>query len=129
MAEPSTIDDIIEAIGLEAAQELIDARGGTEISVPVRAEGSLMASIIGVHSTHRMIRQFGHGRITLPIAGVRGVVAEMAARRDRAKEMLAKGGTERTVALACGLHIRTVRRYRRQMRQPTAQLSLPFDRD
>lgn len=88
-----------------------------------------MASIIGVHSTHRMIKQFGAGRLTLPMAGVRGVVAEAAARRKRAKEMLAAGGSERAVALACGLHVRTVRRYRRQLGQPSDQLALPFDRD
>lgn len=129
MTEPSLAETIIEAIGEDAARELIAARGGTEISVPVRAEGSLMASIIGVHSTHRMIRQFGHGRIILPMAGVRGVVAEAAARRTRAKELLAKGASERAVALACGLHIRTVRKYRKQLRQPSAQLTLPFDRD
>ena len=48
---------------------------------------------------------------------------------DKLKEMLAAGGSERQVALACGLHVRTVRRYRRQLGQPSDQLALPFDSD
>ena len=119
--------DIEEAIGPELTRRLLAARGGTDVHIPVRAEGSLIAGIIGVEGAEALLDAFGAGRLRLPMGGARGI----AGRRERAMAMLAGGATNRETAIACDLHIHTVETYRARLRDDaaSAQLTLPFDTD
>jgi len=120
---PAVAAEIAEVIGEAAALRLLEARGGTQISIPVRAEGSMLARLVGETEAQAMIDTFGPGKLTLPTAGARGV----GARRARAMRMLRKGHSLQEVALACDLHTRTVSNYRAQIDRDNGQMELPFD--
>lgn len=124
---PGIAAEIEEIIGLEATVNLLRARGGCQVSIPVRADGSMLAGIIGVRATEALIRHLGPGKITLPCASMRGA----GARKAQAMRMLRAGASLQEVALACDLHTRTVSNYRAEIEAEggSAQLGLPFDRD
>ncbi|SMH35976.1 hypothetical protein [Maritimibacter sp. HL-12] len=103
---PGVAAEIEALIGLDLTVKLLKARGGTDIEIPARADGSKLAGIIGVKATDALIRDLGRGRITLPCAFMRG----QGARRHDAREMLRAGKSVREVALACDMHQRTVAR-------------------
>jgi len=119
--------EIAAVIGEGQTLRLLQARGGTDITIPKCAAGSQLACLIGEADAERMIEAFGHGRLTLPTGPGRGV----GGRRHRALEMLEAGHSEREVALACDLNVRTVRQYRSQLRagRDPRQPDLPFDSD
>ncbi len=119
--------EIAQVIGEEQALRLLGARGGTQIEIPKRAAGSLLADIIGEIDAHRMIVHFGHGRLDLPMGAGRGI----GERRARAKRMLADGASLTKTALACELSVRAVSRYKAQQdRRDRRQLPLfDFDTD
>lgn len=104
--------DLVELIGEPAAMKLLAARGGTEITIPQRIDGSQLAGIVGRDAAMRMADHFGAGRLVLPTGAARGA----GARRAEAMRLLRRGHSLREVAMACGLHTRTITNYRRQMR-------------
>jgi hypothetical protein len=116
--------EIEAAIGRDLTVKLLRARGGTTIAVPVSAEGSMLAGIIGVAAAETIISTFGSGRMTLPCADARG----MKRRRAEAIRMLRAGASLQEVALACDLHTRTVSNYRSEMEAEAGagQLKLPL---
>ncbi|MCW8843354.1 MAG: helix-turn-helix domain-containing protein [Rhodobacteraceae bacterium] len=123
---PGIAGEIEEAIGLDLAVKLLEARGGTEIVIPVRATGTALAEIIGAAAAEKVIAEIGSGKVLLPCASMRGE----GARRARAIELLRSGQSLRAVALECDIHIRTVSRYRAQIDAEAADLAqpgLPFD--
>lgn len=111
---PGIAGEIEEVIGLDAAVTLVRARGGTDIEIPKRAAGSYLEGLVGADAAAALISHFGHGRLGLPCAHLRGAGAERARRKARALEMLQAGRSQREVALACDLHLRTVERYARE---------------
>jgi hypothetical protein len=115
---------IEEAIGREATIALLGRWGGCQIALPVKAEGSALAGVIGVDAAAALIRAFGHGKITLPCADARG----MKRRRAQAIAMLRAGRSLQEVALACDLHTRTVSLYRADIEAEAgaAQMKLPL---
>jgi DNA-binding NarL/FixJ family response regulator len=115
---------IEEAIGREATLALLGRWGGCQIALPVKAEGSALAGVIGVDAAAALIRAFGHGKITLPCADARG----MKRRRAQAIAMLRAGRSLQEVALACDLHTRTVSLYRADIEAEAgaAQMKLPL---
>ena len=115
---------IEEAIGCEATIALLGRWGGCQIALPVKAEGSALAGVIGVDAAAALIRAFGHGKITLPCADARG----MKRRRAQAIAMLRAGRSLQEVALACDLHTRTVSLYRADIEAEAgaAQMKLPL---
>lgn len=131
MSQLPGIAGMIEAvIGLERTAVLLRARGGTEIEIPVRVPGSLLASIIGEEAAVKLAEAFGPGRLTLPCAHMRGAAAERHEKRLLAERLLRNGKSEMEVALEADLHIRTVRRYRADMRFEGGsedEPMLPFD--
>ena len=116
--------EIEEAIGREATLALLGRWGGCQIALPVKAEGSALAGVIGVDAAAALIRAFGHGKITLPCADARG----MRRRRAQAIAMLRAGRSLQEVALACDLHTRTVSLYRADIEAEAgaAQMKLPL---
>lgn len=123
---PGIAGEIEAAIGLELTLRLLKRRGGTQINIPVKARGSMLAEIIGLHATERLIHSIGYGKVTLPCGYMRGAKA----RRAEAKRMLLQGASISQVALACDLHSRTVSNYRAELEaaQGDKQMTLPFDR-
>lgn len=116
---------IEDVIGHELTMHLLRMRGGTEITIPVRAAGSMLAGIIGEAEAAALSNTIGAGKIVLPMAQARGV----GGRRARAMRMLQKGASVAQVALACDLHVRTVANYRAAMDDDAGsdQMDLPFD--
>jgi len=112
---PGLAGEIEAAIGLELTAKLLRERGGTDISIPLRAKGSALARIVGRAACEALIREIGPGKIALPCAGFRGRDAARAARKARALEMLRAGHSLREVALSCDLAQRTVSNYREEL--------------
>ncbi len=104
--------EIEGAIGPEAAVRLLALRGGTEVSIPTRAKGSVLASVIGDEATADMIAAFGPGKTVLPASEFRG----MRGRRARGVGMLLDGATQDAVAIACDGHRVTVQGWRSRLR-------------
>lgn len=121
---PGIAGEIEAIIGLDLTIRLLKRRGGTQIAVPVRAKGSRLAEIVGLHAAERMILALGPGKLTLPCASMRGAKA----RRAEAIAMLRAGASLSQVALACDLHTRTVSNYRAQIDAESGdrQLNLPL---
>lgn len=126
-AFPGIAGQIEEAIGRELAEKLLWKRGGTEISVPKFARGSMLSDIIGVLATEKLIREIGPGRVNLPCGHMRGARA----RKAEAKRMLRQGASVNQVALACDVHSRTVENYRAEIadESESRQMRLPFGED
>lgn len=118
--------DIEAVIGFEATVALLRARGGTDVELPRRVSGSWLARLIGDEAAHAMVREFGHGRMSLPMGGVRGRAARDAAIRAQAMEMIDAGHSNSQIALDCGLSLRTVEKYRAQSRHDDNQPTLPL---
>lgn len=112
---PGIAGEIEEAIGFERAVVLLRARGGTEISIPKKAEGSALAAIIGDGATEQLIDAFGAGKLVLPCAAQRGQGRADAERREAARELLKAGQSLQQVALACDVTVRTASRYRAEL--------------
>lgn len=121
---PGIAAEIEEAIGLDLAVRLLKRRGGTQIAIPVRARGSMLAEIVGLPAAERLVTVLGPGKITLPCGHLRGARA----RRAEAKSMLLAGASLQQVALACDMHTRTVSNYRAELDAEAGnrQLDLPL---
>jgi hypothetical protein len=121
---PGIAGEIEAIIGLDLTVRLLKRRGGTQIAIPVRAKGSKLSEIIGLHATERLSLAFGPGKLTLPCGSMRGARA----RRAEAIAMLRRGASLAQVALACDLHTRTVSNYRAQIEAEGhgKQLKLPL---
>lgn len=124
---PGIAGEIEAAIGLDLTVRLLKRRGGTEITIPVRARGSMLADIVGLHAAERLVATIGPGKVMLPCGSMRGARA----RRAEAMRMLRAGASIREVALACDLHSRSVSNYRAEIEAEAGrrQMTLPFDRD
>lgn len=121
---PGIAGQIEEAIGLDLTARLLKKRGGTEVTIPVRARGSMLADLVGLHAAEKVIEAIGPGKVTLPCAYMRGAKG----RRAEAIRMLRAGASLREVALACDMHTRTVSNYRAELdaEAGAAQMRLPF---
>lgn len=117
---------IEEAIGLDATVRLLRAKGGLEIYIPERVDGSALAELIGAEAADALRDAFGPGKMRLPAGTFRGE----GARRARAMAMLKEGRSLAQVAEACDLTLNTVQRYRQRLDRADAdrQPELPFDR-
>lgn len=121
---PGIAGRIEEEIGLDLAVILLKRRGGTQLSIPVRPRGSMLAEIIGLPAAEKLFAALGPGKITLPCGHLRGARA----RRADAMRMLRDGASLQEVALACDMHTRTVSQYRAKLEAEAGkrQLDLPL---
>ncbi len=121
------IERFVEIIGKVDTEKLLRERGGTEISIPKKADNSALSKIIGLEATNRLIKGFGDGKVVLPCGDYRGE----AGRKKRAIEMLKEGKSPNEIALACDMHSRTVWKYKAEMLKEetnSQQMGLPFDK-
>lgn len=124
---PGIAGQIEELIGHELTTCLLRRWGGCQVNLPSKAKGSKLAEVIGVDAAAAIIREIGHGKITLPCGSMRGTKR----RRAEAVAMLRAGASLQQVALACDLHTRTVSNYRAGIEAEAGarQMTLPFDRE
>ena len=101
--------EIAEAIGPDAALRLMAHVGGTEVNIPVRAEGSALAAVVGLEVAELAARAFGPGKMTVPTGSLRGARG----RRARGLCLLMDGASIGAVATACDVHMQTVKGWRR----------------
>ncbi len=124
---PGIAGEIEALIGAELTTALLRRWGGCQLNLPSRAEGSVLADVVGIEAARKIIDGIGHGKITLPCGSIRGA----GRRKAEAIAMLRRGASLTEVAGACDLHTRTVSNYRAELEAEVAsrQFSLPFDRD
>ena len=119
---PGVLARIAEAAGQQAALTLAREVGGTEISIPSRPRArSPLAKMIGLDAARAIAAHVGHGRVLIPMAGLKG----QAGRRAACARLQAQGLSATKAAIAADVHERTAWRARRRVRNP-ARLPL-FD--
>lgn len=130
-AFPGIAGEIELLIGAERTIDLLKRWGGCQISIPVKAQGSALAQVVGEDAAEEIIRAIGPGKITLPCGSIRGVKRIQAETKSAALEALRRGASLQQVALDLGLHTRTVSNYRAELEAEAnaAQMKLPFDRE
>jgi hypothetical protein len=65
---PHGLTQIAEAAGTDAALTLTLARGGSRFRIPQRAEGSLLAEIVGLDAAQKIVKDLADERIEIPLA-------------------------------------------------------------
>ncbi len=63
---PHGLQIIAEAAGIEAALELCMARGGGRLTVPKKAEGSILEGLVGIDATRKIVNDLAGERIEIP---------------------------------------------------------------
>ncbi len=77
---PQSLVELIGLIGLDSAMALVDAHGGTTITVPMRYRADhWLARLIGEEAARALIDHYGGDRIEVPRCA-----AALRAQRDRA---------------------------------------------
>lgn len=99
--------------GLEAAEELVRRRGGTEIKLSAHPKG-VLATIVGPEAAKAIVEERGPEKVTVPMANLRG----QGAKRAAVARLSAEGKSASQVALICDVHERTVRRVRERLKTP-----------
>lgn len=126
---PGVAGQLEDVIGVELTTLLLRRWGGCQINIPVHARGSKLAEVIGVDATEAVIKEIGHGKLTLPCGSMRGHKRRVAETRAAAIAALKNGASLQQVALNFDLHTRTVSKYRAELEAgyEAAQMQLPFD--
>jgi DNA-binding CsgD family transcriptional regulator len=126
---PGNAGRIEEVIGTELTTLLLRRWGGCQISIPVKARGSKLAEVIGEPAADALIREIGHGKMTLPCGSMRGHKRRVAEIREAAIAALRRGRSLQQVAMEFDLHTRTVSKYRAEIEAGAneRQMQLPFD--
>lgn len=110
--------EIASIIGDELTYRLLMERGGTQVKLPQKTTGSLIADLVGPDAAWELVDYFGAGTtLDLPCAHLRG----QAGRRALGLAMVAAGGSERDIALKCNVSIRTVRNWKASIVPPAAE--------
>ncbi|MGO8738604.1 helix-turn-helix domain-containing protein [Rhodoblastus sp.] len=113
---PGILAEIAEAAGLPAALALAEKFGGSQVYIPGKPPEWLIV-LVGSEaaekiSAHFRVRQAGD-RLLIPL-GPNNFYAKA---RRRAAEMTAQGASAREIALALGIHERSVKRARASARR------------
>lgn len=124
---PKVLAEIAEVAGLDAALQLAQTRGGTEIYIPAACgPDHWLTQAVGQDAAQAICRHFagaGPGiRLELPL----GPTGSAARARRTIDRLIAEGRSEREIALAVGCTGRTVRRRRRRAAGGGRQQRLPL---
>jgi len=68
LAVPSSLNQLIDAAGVDAALTLVAARRGTRFWIPKKAEGSELAKIVGIDDARKIVEELANERIEIPVA-------------------------------------------------------------
>lgn len=111
---PPTLAEIARVAGLPAALTIAETKGGLEVYIPRRApEGHWLVDCVGREAADKIGAYYGDQRITVPL-GDRNFYARA---RRRAAELLAEGKSLNTVAGQLGVHVRTIKRVKKRVRE------------
>lgn len=65
---PHGLQVIADAAGVDAALKIALKRGGSRLSIPQKAEGSLLAEIVGIDAAQKIVDDLANQRIDIPLA-------------------------------------------------------------
>ena len=130
---PDLLDQVANAVGIDVALQLAAARGGTHVYIPARVpEHHWLAKLIGHDTAQILAAAITTGTSGFSIDIPMGPSRDQVSRWKHMHSLIDKGLPTNEIALACGVHMRTVRRHRnqradhKQVMAQLAQLSL-FD--
>lgn len=105
---------IAQEVSPEAAERLMRAFGGRAVYVPrLPGPAHAISQAIGTETAREIARILGPGRLEVP----QGARAEQAEKAARVVAMIRAHRSEAEIARAVGVSVRTVRRWRRRVRQ------------
>lgn len=115
---PSVVQEIAEVAGYEAAWALVEAKGGQEVFIPRKAaRAQWLVAAVGAEAAEAICAHFRsnhQSKVLIPNL-----------RRRRTAEAIVRaieaGKTNNQAAAVTGVHERTVRRYRRRLREEDSQ--------
>lgn len=121
MRYSSVFQDLTENIGVSAARKLVEEYGGRCVYILRRknvTEEHRLSILIGFDKAQVLCDMYGGSHIALPLAHTSH--AELA--KEKAIKMLREGEANGAdIALACGVNLRTVRKYKALMRKERNQ--------
>ncbi len=65
---PHGLQILADAAGIDAALEIALARGGSRLTIPDKAAGSLLAKIVGIDAAEKIVDELARERIEIPLA-------------------------------------------------------------
>jgi DNA-binding NarL/FixJ family response regulator len=124
---PDLLEEVANAIGVEAALKLAADKGGTEVYIPSNPNPQHWLSLLlGHENAVAMATALVSARTGLKLVVPLGPSRDQVTRWRRMHLMIDKGHSAREIARACGVHMRTVKRHRMQrgsLRRVNAQLA------
>ncbi|PIW30394.1 MAG: hypothetical protein COW30_02480 [Rhodospirillales bacterium CG15_BIG_FIL_POST_REV_8_21_14_020_66_15] len=63
---PHGLQVIAEAAGVEVALEIALARGGSRLTIPQKAEGSILVDLVGIDAARKIVNDLSGERIEIP---------------------------------------------------------------
>ncbi len=63
---PHGLQVIAEAAGVEVALRLCDLRGGSRLTIPEKAEGSIIENLVGIDAARKIVDELAGERIEIP---------------------------------------------------------------
>lgn len=64
---PHGLQLLADAAGVEAALKIALARGGSRLSIPQKAEGSLLEELVGIDAARAIVNDLADVRIEIPL--------------------------------------------------------------
>lgn len=65
---PHGLQIIADAAGIEVALELAMARGGSRLSIPQNADGTILENIVGIDAARKIVNELANERIEIPLS-------------------------------------------------------------
>lgn len=65
---PHGLQLLADAAGVETALSIALARGGSRLSIPQKAEGSVLEQLVGIDAARKIVEQLADERIEIPAA-------------------------------------------------------------
>jgi len=65
---PHGLQVIADASSVEVALKIALVRGGSRLQIPQKADGSLLADIVGIDAARDIVKDLANERLTIPLA-------------------------------------------------------------